>query len=192
MTRPHWFGPKGPTSSGKGHPLMFGFKEAEHFAPFPDGGGYPKGFLARAYAVLGVTDPAKVLHLCSGSMRVGVRVDIRPETHPTVVADCRQTPFRDETFDWILADPPYAEDYAENLYGTGRHYPKPGQILAEAARLLRPGGRIGILHFIVPLVRKPMRLLGVIGITTGAGYAIRAWSVFERAKAAPPTVGGKR
>lgn len=75
---------------------------------------------------------------------------------------------------------PYSEDYAENLYGTGKHYPKPGQILKEASRLLRPCGRVGLLHFLVPLVRKPMRLVGVWGITTGSGYAIRAWSVFEK------------
>ena len=55
-----------------------------------------------------------------------------------------------------------------------------GQILKEAARLLKPGGRVGLLHFLVPLVRKPLRLVGVWGITTGAGYAIRAWTVLEK------------
>lgn len=176
----HWFGPKGKTSKGKGHPIMFGFKPAEDFGDFPDGGGYPKRFLENAYGTLGVTDTDRVLHLCSGSMRTGIRVDIRPEMQPTVVADCRNTPFSDESFDWIMADPPYSEDYAENLYGVGKHYPKPGQILREATRLLRPGGRFGLLHFLVPINRKPMRLVGVWGITTGAGYAIRAWSVFEK------------
>ncbi len=59
-------------------------------------------------------------------------------------------------------------------------YPKPGQLLREAARVLRPGGQVGILHFIVPLVRRPLKLLGVWRITTGAGYAIRAWSLFRK------------
>jgi hypothetical protein len=79
-----------------------------------------------------------------------------------------------------MADPPYAESYAENLYGTGKTYPRPGAILREATRLLIPGGRVGILHFVVPMSRKPLNLVGVWGITTGAGYAIRAWSVFEK------------
>lgn len=159
---------------------MYGFKEAEHFDPFPDGGGYPKRFLERAFETLGVTDPEAVLHLCSGSMRSGITVDIRPETSPKIVADCRAVPLPDESVRWIMADPPYAESYAENLYGTGKSYPKPGEILKESARLLVPGGRVGLLHFMVPMVRRPLRLLGVYGVTTGSGYAIRAWSVFEK------------
>lgn len=177
----HWFGPrKTGGSPGKGHPIMFGFKEAEYFGDFPDGGGYPKRFLEHAFRTLGVTDPEKVLHLCSGSVRGGIRVDIRPEMKPTVVCDARDTPFDDESFDWIMMDPPYSEGYATNLYGTGDHYPKPGQLLKEASRLLRPGGRVGLLHFQVPMFRKPLRLVSVHGITTGLGFNIRAWTVLEK------------
>lgn len=176
----HWFGPKSATSKGKGHPIMYGFKEAEMFDDFPDGGGYPHNFLRRAFETLGVTDPDRVLHLCSGSMKRGITVDIRPEMKPKIVADCRAVPLPDASQQWIMADPPYARDYAENLYGTGKTYPKPGEILRESSRLLQIGGRVGLLHFIVPMSRKPLRLVGVWGITTGAGYAIRAWSVFEK------------
>ncbi len=99
---------------------------------------------------------------------------------PTVIADVRSLPFANESFDWIMADPPYSEEYARNLYGTGTVYPTPGSILSEATRVLRNGGRIGILHFQVPMSRKPLSLVQVYGVTTGAGYAIRAWSVFEK------------
>ena len=34
---------------GQGHPVLFGFAPAEVYAPHPDGGGYPIGFLDRAY-----------------------------------------------------------------------------------------------------------------------------------------------
>jgi SAM-dependent methyltransferase len=168
---------------GNGHPLLFGFQPSLDFVPHPDGGGYPIGFLERAYATLGVTDPDKVLHLCSGSMRRGVRVDIRPEMEPDIVADCRDVPLPDESFDWIMADPPYSEQYATNLYGTGGDYPKPGQILREASRLLRPGGMVGLLHFQVGMSRPPLELVKVYGVTTGMGYAIRAWSVYRKAQA---------
>ena len=192
MANKHWFGASGKSSKGKGHPIMYGKpKPAKHFVDFPDGGGYPIGFIEWAYEIMGVTDPEKVLHLCSGSMRTGVRVDIRPEMQPTVCCDIRNTPFPDESFDFILSDPPYAESYAENLYGTGQHYPKPSEILKEATRLLRPNGYFGLLHFIVPMNRKPMKLVQVYGITTGAGYAIRAWSLFTKTHLTPhaPDVG---
>ena len=167
---------------GNGHPLLFGFEPSMDFVPHPDGGGYPLGFLERAYVTLGGADPDKVLHLCSGSMRRGVRVDIRPEMEPDIVADCRAVPLPDESFDWIMADPPYSEDYATNLYGTGVDYPKPGQILREATRLLRPGGMVGLLHFQVGMSRPPLQLVKVYGVTTGMGYAIRAWSVYRKAQ----------
>ena len=176
----HTFGPSGPSSKGRGHPLLFGSGRAEDFGVFPDGGGYPIRFLSLAYEWLGVTDPDRVLHLCSGSMQRGVRVDIRPETNPDVVCDARHTPFEDESFDWIMCDPPYSAEYARNLYGTEKDYPKPGQLMKEASRLLRPGGRVGLLHFQVPMVRKPLRIIEVRGITTGLGYAIRAFTIMEK------------
>lgn len=165
----HKFGAYGQSSKGEGHPVLFSFEPALMFEPFADGGGYPKGFIERALKTLGVKDKNKVLHLCSGSTRFGIRVDIRESMRPSVVADVRATPFASDSFDWIMADPPYSEEYARNLYGTETAYPKPGQILKEATRLLRTGGRVGILHFQVPMSRKPLSLVKVYGVTTGAG-----------------------
>jgi len=177
----HWFGAHSEKSKGKGHPIMYGKpKIAKHFTEFEDGGGYPYGFLEWAFQEMRCVQPERVLHLCSGSVITGIRVDIRHEMNPTVVADVVQTPFANESFDFILSDPPYSEDYATNLYGTGENYPKPGAILKEAQRLLRPRGLFGFLHFQIPMSRKPMRLVNVYGITTGAGYAIRAWSLFQK------------
>ncbi len=169
-----------PKGKGKGHPVMFGMPIAEHFGPFPDGGGYPLNFLQRAYDILGVTDPSRVLHVCSGSMRVGIRVDIRPSQRPTVVADGRFLPFKDSTFDWIMADPPYSPEYAENLYGTGAVYPNPHSLLAECLRVLRPNGMCGFMHHMVPKFTRPGRLVQVYTITQGVGYNVRAWSVYTK------------
>lgn len=176
----HWFGPNSPTSVGNGHPVLFSTDAAVDFEAFPDGGGYPLGFLSWAYKVLGVEDPARVLHVCSGSVRSGVTVDIRPQTRPRIVADARALPFADKTFTWIMIDPPYSKEYAQNLYGTGAQYPLPSQVIAEAWRVLRPGGRFGLLHFQVPMVKQPMQIMRVYGITTGSGYAIRAFTVIEK------------
>jgi hypothetical protein len=155
-------------------------KKVEHFTDFPDGGGYPHGFLEWAFGIMGVSNPASVLHLCSGSVVTGTRVDIRPEVTPDIVADCRSVPLPDGSFDFIMADPPYSPEYAENLYGTGASYPKPFEILTEAARLLRPRGLVGLLHFQVPYFRKPLHLVSVHGITQGIGYNIRAWTLLRK------------
>lgn len=156
---------------------MFGNpKPTQHFDPFPDGGGYPKHFVEWAASEMNA-DPSQILHLCSGSMRTGLCIDIRLQMKPHVVADVRCLPFPDESFDFIMADPPYSKEYADNLYGTREVYPSPSSILKEACRVLRPGGKVGLLHFQVPMIRKPMRIERVYGITTGSGYAIRAWTL---------------
>ena len=164
----------------KGHPIMFGLPEALQYGPFPEGGGYPKGFLTKAYEILGVTDPTQVLHVCSGSMKIGIRVDIRPEVEPDIVADARHLPFPDNSFQWIMADPPYSQEYATNLYGTGDVYPNPHNLVDECLRVLAPGGMLGFMHHIVPKFHKPGKIVKVYGISQGPGYNIRAWSVFSK------------
>ena len=183
----HSFGPNaGLKAKGKGHPVMFGkMKPAAEFDVFPEGGGYPLRFLRWAYDLMeeangNVVDQTKVLHLCSGSMLTGIRVDIRAEKNPDIVADCRDVPLPDGSIDWILADPPYSVEYAKNLYGTEDSYPKPSQIVKESMRLLKPGGLLGLLHFQVPMIRKPAKIVNVYGVTTGSGYAIRAWTLMQK------------
>jgi SAM-dependent methyltransferase len=155
-------------------------KKAIHFLDFPDGGGYPKGFLEWAFQEMGCDDPGKVLHLCSGSVVTGTTVDIRPEMNPSIIADCRNTKLPPSSYDWILADPPYSEEWAENLYKTGKDYPKPKQIVCEAERLLKPGGLLGIMHFQVPFPTNGMKIIRVYGIIQGCGYAIKAWTLMKK------------
>ncbi len=159
---------------------MFGNpKEALHWGPFPDGGGYPLGFVEWALSEMGA-NASDVLHLCSGSVKTGVRVDIRPETKPDIVADCRSVPLPDASFSHIMADPPYSAEYAKNLYGTEAAYPKPGQILTEACRLLRPGGVVGLLHHQVPVFRKPLKLIRVYAVHRGLGFGLVAWTLLQK------------
>ena len=173
--------PLNPAAKGEGHPIMFGDPQpAIHFEPFPEGGGYPKKFVEWAIRQMQCPHPNQILHLCSGSVTSGTTLDIRSQTNTQIVADCRQTPFPDETFDYILTDPPYSQEYANNLYNTADNYPTPYQIVKEASRLLKPGGKLGILHTQVPVIRKPMKILSVHGITLGCGYQIRAWTLLRK------------
>jgi hypothetical protein len=87
--------------------------------------GFPARFLADvAYPTLGVTDPARVLHICSGSVRAPFTVDRRRTVRPAVVADARAPPFQDAevagplAFRWSIADPPYSRSWPEPCTGS--------------------------------------------------------------------------
>lgn len=149
-------------------------------APAPVFGAYPKGFVAQASRWLGVGQ-GEVLHVCSGMLDPtdgGVRVDLRQAARPTLRADGRALPLRDGCVRAVMIDPPYSVEYAQDLYGTD--YPRPSHLLAEAVRVVRPGGRIGILHFLVPFPPADCRFVTVKGVSTGCGYRIRAFTIFER------------
>ena len=161
-------------------PALWAERASQDLAPAPVFGAYPKRFLP--WALKQVRCPAaEVLHVCAGMLTAadgGVRVDVRSAALPTVRADGRALPFRAGVFRAVLIDPPYSVEYAADLYGT--EYPRPSHLLEEAARVVRPCGRIGFLHFFVPFPPRGTRLVGIHGVTTGCGYRIRAFSIFER------------
>lgn len=147
--------------------------------PEPVFGQYPRGLLNQLMPYLRATR-REVLHVCSGALRrgEGLRVDLREAARPDVRADGRALPFRSGVFRAVMIDPPYTEGYARDLYGID--YPKPSHLLAEAARVVRPCGRIGFVHYIVPYSPPCCRLIKVLGLSTGCGYAMRAVTIFER------------
>lgn len=122
--------------------------------------------------------PGEMCHLCSGTVKGDFTVDLNPDMEPALVADARDTGLPDEMFDAVLMDPPYTPEDADQ-YGFG--YPEPRDLMKEAWRLVRPGGRIGLLHYIVP--RKPhkdARLLAMVSVVVGFGNRVRIFTVFEK------------
>ena len=123
----------------------------------------------------------ETLHVCSGALprnTHGWRVDIRPTMKPDVVADGRQLPIRSESMQAVLIDPPWSEDYARSLYNT--EYPRPSHLLDEAARVTKPGGLIGLVHFLVANPPTGCKFVRVIGLTQGCGYRIRALTIYRK------------
>lgn len=149
--------------------------------PVPVFGRLPRGFLKKAVLpVLGVPRD-EVLHVCSGSLREKYTVDIRPETKPWLVADACALPLPDDSFAGVFLDPPYTPAWSRQ-YGT--KYPPTYPLIREAYRVVKPGGRVAVFHFLVPLKPKGSRLVKVFGVTVGMGYQIRALTVFEKPEAA--------
>lgn len=142
-------------------------------------GQYPKWFLAKILPWLRC-ERREILHVCSGSLPPGegIRVDVRPEAKPDILADGRHLPLPDGWAAAVLIDPPYTRQYAKDLYGV--KYPRPSHLLAEAARVVRPCGRIGFVHYLVPMPPSGCHHVKTFGLSTGFGFQMRALTIFER------------
>jgi len=198
MPSPCTCGTDGPAAGPSIDCLAHGSRLGEGRAPNaeaadPDGfavfGRYPKGFLAhvikREFLGRGVRRD-DILHVCSGTLGPEEKwtVDLRQEARPLVVAEGTALPFRDASFRAVMLDPPYSDEYARNLYRTGM--PRNSWLLREAARVIVPCGRIGILHVAVPFSPPGCRLVTVYGISIGVGFRIRAFTLYEREQASLP------
>lgn len=172
-------------------------------------GGYPGGFPERARALLGVriTDP--VLHVCSGKVRdypyshaIGKRdvtLDLDPAMEPDYLQDARLLfPLRvsmpcscgkqncpDSQFQkWkaVLMDPPYSPEDAAHYVPGADTYPKPNQLLRNGLEAVEVGGRVGLLHYVLPQPPKdiPARFVACVSVYVGYNNRVRCYSVFER------------
>lgn len=144
-------------------------------------GQYPKALIPKVIPWLRCRRD-EVLHVCSGSLPPGegIRVDVRKEARPDVLADGRALPFASGSMAAVMIDPPYTVQYARDLYGV--EYPRPSHLLREAARVVRPCGRIAFVHYLVPMPPPRCKLVKVLGLSTGFNFPMRAVTVFERAQ----------
>jgi hypothetical protein len=170
-------------------------------------GAYLGGFPERARALLGCKITEPVLHVCGGKAKLypykrgfgpnDKTLDLDPSLNPDILRDARET-FPLNTREgpdglvihdyWagILIDPPYSEaDAAHYLPGTAK-YPKPNQLIASALEVLPPGGRVGLIHYILPSPPKDAIFVAAVGVLCGYNNRIRIYSVFE--KPAPDAV----
>lgn len=150
--------------------------------PTPVFGQYPRMLIPRLLPWL-ECERHEILHVCSGALPrgEGIRVDIRPEAHPDIIADGRALPFADGSIKAWMGDPPYTAQYAQDLYGV--EYPLPSHLLAEAARVVRPSGIIAFVHYLVPMPPPGCRFVKAFGLSTGFGFPMRAVTLFRKEQA---------
>lgn len=95
----------------------------------------------------------KILNLFSGTCKKGLRVDLNDEVNPDYIYDAHKVSdlFEKDSFDVILADPPYSNEECEELYG--KDYPKLryNEWTDECDKILKPGGLLIVYHkYIMP------------------------------------------
>lgn len=154
-------------------------------------GAYLGGFPERARILIGVPLETPLLHACGGKSKHYLykrgfgpndqTADIDPLLVPDHVCDLEQEfPYRrnGSLWDGILIDPPYSEADAAK-YSHGK-YPNPNTLLKNAMAVLRLGGKVGMIHYVIPRCPKAAKFIAVVGIGCGFGNRLRAFSVFEK------------
>ena len=101
--------------------------------------------------ILGISDPL-LLNLFCGMNKYGTRIDINPDVEPDFVADAHDFAkiFYDKPFfDVIIADPPYSNEEAKELYGTPKLKYK--KWTAECDKVLKDNGLLIVYHkYVMP------------------------------------------
>lgn len=161
-------------------------------------GAYPNGFLERARALLGVTPVDSVLHVCGGMARQypakprgfgpnDKTLDLDPALKPDyLLAATSPLPLYDNAHDppgWaaLIADPPYTLDDAAHYAPGSAMFPSANKIVSNMLDVVRPGGRVGMLHYVLPQPpRTGVRFVACIGVVVGFNNRMRCFSVFEK------------
>lgn len=151
-------------------------------------GAYLAGFAERARALLGVSINDPVLHVCGGLARFypyrggfgpnDKTLDLNPAVKPDYLRDATET--LPTGFRAYLIDPPYSEADAEKYPPGAKAYPSPGRLVANAIEALPVGGRVGIIHYLLPRPPKNAKFIACVGVVAGYGNRMRTYSVFER------------
>lgn len=154
-------------------------------------GAYPSGFLERARALLGVTLKESVLHVCAGRVRdypyVGLgrndkTLDLDPELEPDFCRDARDPLPKNGATPWdaVLIDRPYTPEDAAHYKPGSDMLPQLNPLLRNALSVVRPGGCVGVLDYLVPRPPKTARFVAFASVWCGFDNRVRAYSVFRR------------
>ena len=147
-------------------------------------GGYPNGYLADIETMYGIEPDA--LHLFSGTIKDGLSIDFNRKLKPKICADAAHIPIKDNSIPRIYADPPYDENYTQHYTDLREHQPRTKSkysaysFVKECTRILKPGGYLFILHWLVYKSCFGLKFVQVIPVHNGPNHRIRAVTVLQK------------
>lgn len=147
-------------------------------------GGYPNGYLQGIEKILGIEPDA--LHLFSGTINDSLSIDFNPKQKPRICADAEHIPLKDNSVNRIYADPPYDENYTQHYTDLREHQPRTKAkysayaFVKEAARILKPGGFLVILHWLVYKSCHGLKFVRIIPVHNGPNHRIRVATILQK------------
>lgn len=111
----------------------------------------------------------KSLNICAGKSKLGdVKIDLDPKDRSVIKADMKKLPFKDESFDTVISDPPWKIGYFDRW-----------QPFFECVRVCKIGGTIIYNAYWIP-TSKVVKLKEIIVRQDGAFTNTSIISIFER------------
>lgn len=141
-------------------------------------GGFPLHFESRLLDLLRLKRGNMILQPFGGYAELGIRLDINQAVGPDIIADAHHLPFRDNTFDLVLLDPPYSDKLAKDMYD-GKP-PKFKQYSKEAVRVTKEGGFIVMYHFLAMPAIRGTRTVYRIFIETRKWHRLRCVHIHKK------------
>ena len=137
-------------------------------------GCFPLGFEKYIPKLLRTDD---YYHFFSGFSKCGFTIDSDPECKPDLVANVENVPLTEQKMG-VIADPPYNERFAKELYNC--KYPKYTKWTNEAVRLTKEGGYIAIMQNYVVPCPKGCKFVEIFPIITRIKQFPKIVTVFNK------------
>jgi len=149
--------------------------EAIQVRPQNNGVLFPDSFIDYLKKEIGLH--GKILNLFCGKSSIGDTCDIIPFKNPKYNLDLtKKFPFKDNTYDYVLADPPYDYSVHKNLADTFKAY----SFIDESIRVCKEGGYVVIFHFLNYIQKKGLRKTHLIGVDIGPNFTARWLNIFRK------------
>jgi len=151
-------------------------KDVIQVRPQHNGVFFAEGFMDYLEKEIDMKIDSNILHLFCGKSEIGDTCDIIPFVNPKYNIDCcKELPFKDESYNYVIADPPY-DLGIKNITNTF----KPYSWLSEAIRVLKTGGYLVILDSLNYKTISPLKKTHLTAVDTGPNFRARWLLIFKK------------